>query len=143
MTDTILDTDILSEILKERNSIVLGHALAYLQDHERLTFTSVSVNELLLGLYVKDAKQQLAKATAFLKSHDELVPLSNDYWLAAQINAALRRSGKPIGDADPLIAACAINRDMILATGNTRHYEYVSDAGFTLRIENWRDDATN
>ncbi len=140
MTDTILDTDILSEIFKERNVAVLSHALAYVRDHNRLTFTSVSVSEMLLGLYIKQATQQIKKATAFLKAHEELVPSSEDYWLAAEINAALRRSGKPIGDADPLIAACAINRDMVLATGNTRHYEFVSDVGFKIQIENWRDD---
>ena len=48
MTDTILDTDILSEIFKERNVAVLSHALAYVRDHNRLTFTSVSVSEMLL-----------------------------------------------------------------------------------------------
>ena len=85
---------------------------------------------MLLGLYVKEATQQIKKATAFLKSHEELVPSSEDYWLAAEINAALRRAGRPIGDADPLIAACAINRDMVLATGNTRHYQFVIDVGF-------------
>ena len=138
MTDTILDTDILSEIFKERNVAVLSHALAYVRDHNRLTFTSVSVSEMLLGLYVKEATQQIKKATAFLKSHEELVPSSEDYWLAAEINAALRRAGRPIGDADPLIAACAINPDMVLATGNTRHDQFVIDVGFKLQIENWR-----
>lgn len=138
--ETILDTDILSEIVKERNSIVLDRAAEYLKQNDSLKFTSVSVGELLFGLYVKDARRQISKAEKFLAAHEELVPLSRDYRLAAEINAALYRAGRPIGDADALIAACALNRDMSLATGNTRHYQFVIDVGFAIRLENWREE---
>lgn len=100
---------------------------------------SVSASELLYGLHAKDAKGQLVKARKFLRAHEELVPTSHDYWLVAEINGALHRAGKPIGDADAMIAACAINRNMPIATGNTRHYQFVVDAGFPLELENWRD----
>ena len=52
----ILDTDILSEIFKERNETVLIHAERYLRNHKKLTFMSVSASELLFGLYAKDAR---------------------------------------------------------------------------------------
>lgn len=138
MADTILDTDILSEIFKQRDLIVRDRALDYLSQHVRLTFTSVSAGELLFGLYAKDATRQLSMAQAFLQSHDELVPESRDYWLAAKIGGTLHRAGKPVGVADPLIAACAINRGCALATGNVRHYGFVADVGFPITIENWR-----
>ena len=140
MSETILDTDIPSEIVKERNSVVLDRAAKYLHRNDSLKFTSVSVSELLYGLYVKDARRQISKAERFFGAHEELVPASRDYRLAAEINAALHHAGKPIGDADALIAACAFNRDMSLATGNTRHYQFVVDVGFAIRIENRREE---
>jgi len=135
----ILDTDILSEIFKERNGTVLARAEKYQRHHDNLIFMSVSSSELLFGLYLKDAKGQIAKAQQFLKAHEEIVPTSHDYWFVAEINAALRLAGKPIGDADSMIAACAINRSLPIATGNTRHYQFVIDAGFPIDLENWRN----
>ena len=52
--------------------------------------------------------------------------------------AALDRRGTPIGPYDPLIAACALNRELALATGNARHFGFVRDAGYPLRLEDWR-----
>lgn len=89
---TILDTDILSEIFKERDSKVLSRALDYLNKNDSLVFTSVSVRELLYGLYAKNATRQIVSAKRFLESHEELIPTSQDYRLAAEIDAALHRS---------------------------------------------------
>jgi tRNA(fMet)-specific endonuclease VapC len=118
---------------------VLRRAAEYQREHGSLRFTSVSVGEILYGLHAKNARSQVAIAERFFGAHDELVPTSQDYRIAAEINAALYKAGKPIGDADALIAACAHCRNMSLATGNVRHYQYVIDVGFDLRIENWRD----
>ena len=109
MSETILDTDILSEIFKERDSVVPGRAAEYSTRHDSLKFTSVSAHELMYGLYVKDARHQISRAEIFLGAHEELIPASHDYRLAAKMSAALHRAGKPIGDADTLIAACAHN----------------------------------
>jgi len=68
------------------------------------------------------------------------VPLPEDYLLSAKIIGALRRQGRPIGTEDPLIAACAFNRGMPVATGNTKHYQFIVDAGFDLILENWREE---
>jgi hypothetical protein len=40
---------------------------------------------------------------------------------------------------DAAIAACALRRALPIATGNTRHYQYVVDAGFSLDLQNWRE----
>jgi len=39
-----------------------------------------------------------------------------------------------------MIAACAINRGMTLVTGNPKHYRFVIDAGFSLDLENWKEE---
>jgi predicted nucleic acid-binding protein len=58
--------------------------------------------------------------------------------LAGRIYAELERSGQPIGRADPIIAAIAITQNLLLATGNTRHYERIQQLGFALRLTNWK-----
>lgn len=139
MAETVLDTDILSEIYKRRDLVVLANAKRYLREYSALTYASVSLVEILSGLYAKDARRQLADTLLFLESQTQIIPQPEDYKLAAQIIGLLVRRGRPIGSDDPLIAACAINRGMKVATGNIRHYQFVVDAGFTLELVNWRE----
>jgi tRNA(fMet)-specific endonuclease VapC len=135
----IFDTDILSEAFKQRDPIVLARTKEYLRAHSFLTYTSVSLVEIISGLHAKDAKQQLARAEAFLSRHEQIIPDGEDYMLAARIIGDLYRTGRPIGWNDPVIAACAIRRDMPIATANTRHYQNVIDIGYSLILQNWRN----
>ena len=48
-----------------------------------------------------------------------------------QLKAELQRAGSPIGDFDTMIAATALQHDLILLSNNTRHFERVDG----LRIE--------
>jgi len=52
---------------------------------------------------------------------------------AAEIRAALRSIGTPIGPYDVLIAGQALARDLTLVTRNTREFERVEG----LRLQNW------
>jgi predicted nucleic acid-binding protein len=54
----VLDTDILSEIYKGQNAAVTARAEAYLEHHDRLTYTSVPASELLFGFFRRDARNQ-------------------------------------------------------------------------------------
>jgi len=53
---------------------------------------------------------------------------------AAQISALLYQQGRPIEDADILIAAYCLVNDFTLVTNNTRHFERVDE----LKIVNWK-----
>lgn len=143
MVKGILDTDILSEINKAFNQDVAHNATIYLGFHPQLTFTSVSVYEVIYGLRLKKATRQLREFLDSITEHDEIVPESADYRLAAAIRADMQLAGTNIGSHDPLIAACAINRAMPLITGNTRHHSYISDAGYALQLINWREADAN
>ena len=134
-----MDTDILSEIGKSVSINVLENATRYVFEHEFLMFTSISVYEVLFGMEAKAAIGQVQRFLGLIAPHQELVPTATDYRLAATIRAQLGRAGTPIGSIDPIIAACAINRDLALITGNIRHHNFIRDAGFALRITNWRD----
>ncbi|RFP25847.1 type II toxin-antitoxin system VapC family toxin [Duganella sp. BJB488] len=53
---------------------------------------------------------------------------------AGKLRASLRISGCPIGPYDLQIAGCALARNLILVTSNTREFGRVQG----LRLENWR-----
>lgn len=134
----LLDTDMASEILKGRNANVARRKVEYVAAYGRFSFTSVTVLEILFGLRRKTASVQLRDAEAIFASNEEIVPDASDYRLAAEIMGAVYHRGTPIGPYDPLIAACALNRDLVLATGNARHFGFIQDAGYPLRLEDWR-----
>lgn len=138
MNKALLDTDILSEISKGVDKTVLQNAADYLDLFPSLSFSSISVYEVLFGLGAKGAAKQSATFLELIADHEEIVPGALDYRTAAQIRAALHRAGNPIGTADPVIAACALRRGLPLVTGNTRHYGFIQNAGFALQLLNWR-----
>jgi predicted nucleic acid-binding protein len=39
----------------------------------------------------------------------------------------------------PMIAAIAIDRRLVLVTGNKKHYERIQDAGYPLKLTNWKE----
>ena len=61
MRKAILDSDILSEVSKGVDANVLSGASHYLDEHGQLTFTSVSVYEVLYGLKAKPAPAAASK----------------------------------------------------------------------------------
>ncbi len=138
MRKAILDSDILSEIVKGVDRTVLQKASDYLDVHHGLTFTSISVYEVLYGLKAKPALRQAERFVALLAEHNEIVPDADDYRIAADIRATMHLAGTEIGKADPVIAACAFRRNLPIVTGNTRHYQFIINAGFLLTLENWR-----
>lgn len=59
--------------------------------------------------------------------------------LAGRIYGNLQRNGQLIGFADTIIAATALENDLVLVTGNQVHYQRVQGLGYDLKLENWRD----
>jgi len=52
----------------------------------------------------------------------------------------LEKTGQTIGRADPLIAGIALQHNLILITGNTKHFERIVRLGYPLRMDDWRVD---
>jgi tRNA(fMet)-specific endonuclease VapC len=133
----LLDTDILSEIIKRRDINVQRRAQVYLADHGQFQFSIITRYEILRGLKAKDAFRQ---ALAFERQcvQSIVLPLSDEIVVqAAEIYGLLRKQGAIIGDADILIAATALVHDGILVTGNLHHFRRVPG----LRCETWRSPA--
>ena len=58
--------------------------------------------------------------------------------LAGRIAGDLERTGQPIGLADPMIAAIALQHNLELISGNTAHFQRVQQLGYPLTLGNWR-----
>jgi tRNA(fMet)-specific endonuclease VapC len=58
MDEVLLDTDILSEVLKQKDQQVLATARRYLAHHQRLAFSAITVYEILWGLLANRATRQ-------------------------------------------------------------------------------------
>jgi tRNA(fMet)-specific endonuclease VapC len=130
----LIDTDILSQAIR-RHRIVLANFRSYLATHGRFTISSMTKYEVLRGLKVKSAANQLARLEKFCV-HNVVLPVTDSIILrATDIYVDLYRKGSLIGDADILIAATALEHGMALATNNVKHFENIAG----LEIQNWLD----
>jgi tRNA(fMet)-specific endonuclease VapC len=134
----LLDTDILSEIGKGRNPTVAANARTYRKAFGFYSFSTVTVLEIVRG-YQK--AQQPQRRHAFMASitAEEVFPLDVvAAELAGRITGDLEHTGQPIGRADPMIAAIAIDQGLELVTGNTAHFQRIQQLGYPLTLINWR-----
>lgn len=138
MTKAVIETDILSEILRGRNAIVLSNMLGYIEQFGRLSVAAVTVMEVVRGYGRIGRTDALDRFLEQLRNYEVLSFDRESAVLAGEIVAALDRAGKPIGAADPMIAATALTRGYRVVTGNTAHFERIEAFGHALACENWR-----
>jgi tRNA(fMet)-specific endonuclease VapC len=137
----ILDTDILSEVLKAKDADVAAKASAYRADEGRYTFSTITVMEIVKGLSRKRREDAIKRFLAVVEVSDLLTLDKVSAELAGRVYADLEEAGRPIGVADVLIAAIAIHHGLPLVTGNISDYERIQAAGYPLVLENWRAPA--
>jgi len=132
LPQVLLDTDILSAILRQ-NHLVIPKARAYLVEHSRFTLSILTRYEILRGLKTKGANQQAIVFDRFSTRNTILSVTEEVAVKAADIYADLSRRGELIGDADILIAATALVNRLGVVTNNEDHFRRIRD----LHIENW------
>ena len=133
----LLDTDILSNLLRRAPSTALVTKLASIPPEQQFT-SSITLGELVYGAY-----RLQERAGALLQRLDEtLLPnlpiLPFDASAArryGEVRAELERRGTPMSDADLRIASIALTRDLTVVTANVRHFQKVPG----LAVENWLD----
>ncbi len=138
MNKTILDTDIFSEIIKGVNPTVAAHAKTYRRAFGLYTVSAVTVMEIVQGYQQKRATRQLQAFLTALPSQEVLSFDEADAELAGRIAGELERTGRPIGTADSMIAAIALEHGLELVTGNIAHFQRVQQLGYSLTLANWR-----
>ncbi len=138
MNKSLIDTDIFSEITKAINPVVAANAAAYRKAFSRYTISAVTLMESIRGLQQKLALKQLQNLLAAVAS-EEVLPFDRaTAELAGRIGGELQRTGHPIGLADTMIAAIALEHGLELVTGNTAHFQRVQSLGYPLTLANWR-----
>ena len=131
----MLDTDVLSEVMRGRNPVVQERSLAYLAEHQCLSFSLITRYEILRGLKAKHATRQILAFDELCRASNVL-PLTDSIIVrAAEIYANARQRGRTTSDADILIAATALTYGLVLVTGNVSHFAHVGE----LRVENWKE----
>ena len=140
MDKCLLDTDTLSELLKGRDARVAATAARYRQHMGRYTLSTISVMEVVMGWHKLRREDRVRQFLERVASEEVLALDTAGAEVAGRIYADLERSGQPIGRADPMVAGIALSRHLVLATGNTSHYQRIVELGYDLKLVNWRDE---
>lgn len=134
MSISLIDTDILSEVLKQKNPLVLARAAAYLLANQKFTFSAITRYEILRGLKAKAATRQIGQFAAFCQQSEILALDDSIFNRAADLWATTHAAGRPKKDADLLIAATALEHGLTLVTGNAGDFSWIAG----LNLDDWR-----
>jgi predicted nucleic acid-binding protein len=139
MDRALLDTDTFSEIIKAKNVNVLRKAREYRQQFGHYTISAVTLTEMVKGFQKRGRGDRIDGLVAGL-AQEETLPLGFDAAiLAGRIYGELEKAGQTIGRIDPFIAGTAITHELVLVTGNTKHFERIVALGFSLKLADWRE----
>lgn len=134
MSGLLLDTNVLSEILKRNPNRDVMERLRQ-ADQNSLYTSVICVFELRYGA-ARHSKPQVLwqRILDEVLSLIRVLPLEQDDAVqAGVILADLASRGETVGIEDVLIAATAQNRNLLMITRNTRHLGRIA----ALKVENW------
>ena len=132
MTAFVLDTSIISLILREHPTVTSRfHAISTPQHH--VLGCPTVWYEVRRGLLNRDAKSQMRLFLKLFASFEWQDYTRADWELAADWWAQRRNAGKPIADADLLIAVFAHARHAVLVTDNEKDFDDLQ-----VNAENWK-----
>lgn len=130
----LFDTDTISNVLKRRPSEALLQRLESVPADEQF-ISAITVAEIVYGAMKSEhPKRHLNNLDNILLPAVNVINFdSAAAFQAGCIRAELEKSGQPLSFTDIQIAAIAISHNMLLVTGNLRHFKRIKD----LRVENW------
>ena len=95
--------------------------------------SDITQAELFFGAFKSERKEHFEDVIDIMNLFEQY-PI-NALRKYGEIRWMLESKGKSIGDMDLFIAATALEEDLILVTGNVRHFERIPG----LKIENWME----
>jgi len=130
----LFDTDCLSNILKKAPSPLLIKKLETLPKDLQFT-TSINVSEIYFGAYRSRNRKKILKAYEDkVFPNVNILPFDTDSGkIYGRLKALLEKRGLSKSEPDLMIAAIAIQHNMILITGNKRHFMNIPG----LNMEDW------
>ena len=126
----LLDTCICIALLK-KNQNVIQH-IREVGTHN-CKISDITLAELYFGAFKSGKEKHFNDVSEISKLFDKFpIQYTRKY---GEIRWKLEKQGLRIGDMDMFIAATALEENLILVTGNIKHFERVPG----LAIENWMD----
>jgi tRNA(fMet)-specific endonuclease VapC len=133
LNETLLDTDILSFYFKGDHQVVKNFT-EYLEQYDSVNLSIITYFEITSGLKFKQAKKQLHQFEQFVSFNNVIHITLETTNIASDIYATIRKKGITIGLSDLIIAAIAIENDLVLVSNNVKHFEAIKN----LKIVNWK-----
>lgn len=110
MTESLVDTDILSFFFKGDTNVVERFA-EYLGQFDVINISLITYYEVTAGLKFRQAEKQLRDFEEFVRNNTIIHISEESARISAEIYAQLRQSGITIGTSDILIAGIALETD--------------------------------
>jgi tRNA(fMet)-specific endonuclease VapC len=127
------DTDVLSAVLGGHPSLDIIRRLAGVPPANQFT-TAITLGELLYGAAKRGSALLAARARDLIVGAITVLPFDDR---AAEVygplRARLENEGRRLGEPDLRIASIALSRDLVLVSGNVRHFGRVPG----LQVEDW------
>lgn len=129
----LFDTDVLSNLMKQTPSHDLLRRVGSAPAGSQFT-SSITLGELVYGAWRRGSESLMEKIEERVATKLPILPFDAEAARRyGELRADLERQGTPIGDADIRIAAIALVRELIVVTGNVRHFQRIPH----LSVENW------
>jgi predicted nucleic acid-binding protein len=132
MTTYLLDTNILSAVIRKEARADQRFRQA-VDDDDILLLSVVVFYEIRRGLLKRDARKQMITLEHLANQLAWCDVIQGDWEQAAWMWVERAKIGKPIADADVLIAAQAKRLEAILVTDNEKDFDSLG-----ITVENWR-----
>jgi len=117
----LCDTNVLSEVMHPRGT---PRVVEWFEAQPLILVSAVTVEEVHAGLAYKNAQRQLRWFSEFLSARGETLPVTEAVARRCGIlRGQFRKRGEVRTQADMLIAATALENDLVLVTRNTRDFE--------------------
>lgn len=127
------DTDILSATMRRAPSLPVVRRLAQVPSSEQFT-TAITLGELLYGAAKRDSDRLSGQIRDLTRGALTILPFDESAAdVYGPLRARLESGGQPLAEPDLRIASIALARNLIVVTGNTRHFDRVPD----LPVQNW------
>ncbi|MGH2351510.1 MAG: PIN domain-containing protein [Chloroflexota bacterium] len=128
----LFDTDIISATLRRQPDLRVIRRLATVPAQDQFT-SAITVGELVFGA-IRRGRQDLLERIDQLTAVVPALPFDEAAARTfGQLKATLEQAGQPLAEPDLRIAAIALAADLVLVTGNERHFARVPG----LVLENW------
>ena len=127
-----LDSNIISHIIK-KNEAVRARYFDAASNGDRSVIPLMVYYEVKRGLKANDAHNRMKSFEDICYILGIIDLTSADIDVASDIYAERKPQGKPIDDADLLIAAQCLTRGYVLVTANTKHFKDID----RLQIVDW------